>query len=120
MTIFADRVKDTSTTTGTGSLTLAGSAPTGFQTFAASFSVGDPVAYAIQLQGGTEWETGIGTLVTSTTISRDTVSESSNADALVNFSAGTKDVFCTPNKSQIRSIFSGGQAFQTSHGNFLN
>lgn len=92
---YADRVKDTSTTTGTGDFTLAGSAPTGYQTFSAAFAVNDLVVYCIQLQSGSEWEVGKGTLTGATTLARTTVLASSNAGAAVNFSAGTKDVFCT-------------------------
>lgn len=88
-----DRVKDTTTTTGTGSLTLAGSAPTGYRTFASAFSTGDKVHYAID--GGSEWEVGLGTLSASTTLTRDRVLASSNSGAAVNFSAGTKVVFAT-------------------------
>lgn len=94
MPYYADRVKDTTTTTGTGSITLAGSAPTGFQTFATAFGSGGnrPVAYTIQ--GTSEWEVGIGTFNGTTTLTRDRVLASSNSGALVNFSAGTKDVWC--------------------------
>jgi hypothetical protein len=92
---FDDRVKDTSTTTGTGDFTLAGSAPTGFRTFASVFTVGQRVRYAIVGQTGGEWEVGRGTLTASTTLARTQVRRSSNGDAAVNFSAGTKDVFCT-------------------------
>jgi hypothetical protein len=91
---IADRVKDTSTTTGTGSLTLSGTAPTGFQDFNTAFGTSEPFPYVIE--GGAEWEVGIGYLSASTTLVRDTVFQSSNADALVNFSAGTKNVFCAP------------------------
>jgi hypothetical protein len=88
-----NRVKETTTTTGTGSVTLAGSAPTGFQTFAAAFgAVSTVVTYVIELSA--EWEVGEGTFNGTTTLTRDTVIESSNAGALVNFSAGTKNVFC--------------------------
>lgn len=89
---FADRVKDSSTTTGTGDVTLSGSAPSGFQAFASRFAVGDRFFYAIV--GGAEWEVGEGRLSASTTLVRERVLQSSNADALVSFSAGTKDVFC--------------------------
>lgn len=93
---FADRVKDTTTTTGTGSITLAGSAPTGFRTFAAALgAAADRVPYAIVAQSGGDWEVGIGTLSGSTTLARTRVLKSSNSDAAVNFSAGTKDVFVT-------------------------
>lgn len=90
----SDRVKETTTTTGTGTVTLAG-AVSQFQNFQTAFPVGAYVQYAIVGQSGTEWEVGLGTLVTTTTLSRDTVRSSSDANALVNFSAGTKDVFAT-------------------------
>ena len=91
--VLADRVKETTTTTGTGTITLAG-ASTGFQSFAA-IGNGNTTYYTIAAQGGSEWEVGIGTYTSSgTTLSRDTVLASSNSGAAVNFSAGTKDVFC--------------------------
>lgn len=90
MTLVADRVQETSTTTGTGTLTLAG-ASTGFRTFTAAFGNGASVYYVIA--GGSEYEIGIGTTGAGT-LSRDTVLQSSNAGALVPLSAGLKDVFC--------------------------
>lgn len=91
--VLADRVRETTTTTGTGTVTLAG-AVTGFQTFAAIGNA-NITYYTIAGQGTSEWEVGIGTYTSSgTTLSRTTVLASSNAGALVNFSAGTKDVFC--------------------------
>lgn len=94
MPVFRDRVKDTTTTTGTGTITVSGTAPAGYEAFATAYAVGDTrIPYAISSAGGTEWEVGYGTLVTSTTLSRDEVTASSNSDALVNFSAGTKDVW---------------------------
>jgi hypothetical protein len=92
--VLADRVKETTTTTGTGTVTLLG-ASTGFQSFAA---VGDAnlTYYAIVAQTGTEWEVGIGTYTSSgTTLARTTVLSSSNSGSAVDFSAGTKDVFVT-------------------------
>jgi hypothetical protein len=92
--VLADRVKETTTTTGTGTVTLAG-ASTGFQSFAV---IGDAntTYYTIAGQAGNEWEVGIGTYTSSgTTLARTTVISSSNAGSLVNFSAGTKDVFVT-------------------------
>jgi len=90
--VLKDRVKETTTTTGTGTITLAG-AVSGFQSFAA-IGNGNETFYTIA--GGGEWEVGIGTYTSSgTTLSRDTVLESSNSGSLVNFSAGTKDVFVT-------------------------
>jgi hypothetical protein len=92
--VLQDRVKETSTTTSTGTFTLAG-ASTGFQSFAAVGN-GNTTYYAIVSQTLTEWEVGIGTYTLSgTTLSRSTVLASSNAGSLVNFSAGTKDVFVT-------------------------
>lgn len=91
--VVNDRVKETSTTTGTGTFTLDG-AVQGFETFSSSIGNTNTTYYAIALQGGSEFEVGLGT-VAAGTLSRDTVLSSSNSDALVNFSAGTKDVFCT-------------------------
>ena len=91
--VVRDRVNETSTTTGTGTFTLAG-AVTGFQSFSA-IGNGNTTYYAIVLQGGSQWEVGIGTYTSSgTTLSRTTVLSSSNSGSLVNFSAGTKNVFC--------------------------
>jgi len=90
--VLADRVQETTTTTGTGTVTLAG-AVTGFQTFAV---VGDGNSTYYTIVGGTEWEVGIGTYTASgTTLSRTIVLSSSNAGSLVTFSAGTKNVFIT-------------------------
>lgn len=91
---LADRVQETTTTTGTGTITLAG-AVTGFQSFAAVGN-GNTTFYSIADQSGSQWEVGIGTYTSSgTTLSRDTVLSSSNSGSLVNFSAGTKNVFVT-------------------------
>ena len=89
--VVKDRVQETSTTTGTGSLTLLG-AVTGFQTFSSAIGNTNTTYYTIQ--NGAEWEVGIGT-VSAGALSRDTVLESSNSGSLVNFSAGTKFLFCT-------------------------
>ena len=93
--ILADRVKDTTTTAGTGTITLSGTAPTGFQNFSV-IGDGNTTYYTIAGQGTSEWEVGIGTYTSSgTTLSRTTVLASSNSGSLVVFSAGTKDVFVT-------------------------
>lgn len=90
--VVKDRVKETTTTTGTGTITLAG-AVSGFQSFSV-IGNGNTAYYAIIGTG--EWEVGIGTYsTTGPTLARTTVLESSNSNALVNFSAGTKDVFVT-------------------------
>lgn len=93
--VAGDRVKETTTTTGTGDMTLAG-VVSGFQTFASIPGIidQDQLFYTIAGQSGTEWETGIGRWNSGAgTITRLQVIESSNADALVSFSAGTKDIF---------------------------
>ena len=90
--VLKDRVKETTTTTGTGTLTLLGAA-SGFQSFSV-IGNGNTTYYTID--GGTEWEVGLGTYTSSgTTLSRDTILESSNGGTAVNFSAGTKNVFVT-------------------------
>ena len=91
--VVKDRVKETTTTTGTGTLTLAG-AVTDYQAFSA-IGDGNTTYYTIQLSAADEWEVGLGTYTASgTTLSRDTILASSNAGSAVNFSAGTKDVYC--------------------------
>jgi hypothetical protein len=90
--VVRDRVRETTTTTGTGTVTLAG-AVSGFQSFSV-IGDGNTTYYTITL--GTDWEVGIGTYTASgTTLSRDTILESSNSGSAVNFGAGTKDVFVT-------------------------
>lgn len=92
--VLADRVRETSATTGTGTLTLAG-ALYGYQSFAA-IGNGNTTYYTIYDNTSGAWEVGIGTYTASgTTLSRDTVLASSNAGALVPFGVGTKDVFVT-------------------------
>ena len=91
--VVNDRVKETSTTTGTGTFTLAG-AVTGFETFSSAIGNSNTTYYAISLQGGAEFEVGLGT-VAAGTLARTTIISSSNSDSAVDFSTGTKDVFCT-------------------------
>jgi len=93
-----DRVRESTSTTGTGTITLTG-AYVGFQTFSSAISDGDTVYYTIHNTASgfeSEWEVGIGTFTLSgTTLSRDTILSSSNAGSAVNFNAGTKEVFIT-------------------------
>ena len=90
--VVKDRVKVSTATTGTGTLTL-GSAATGFQTFSV-IGDGNTTYYTITDVGTGAWEVGIGTYTASgTTLSRDAVLSSSNSGSLVNFGAGDKDVF---------------------------
>jgi len=89
--VVKDRINETTTTTGTGTVTLAG-AVTGFQTFAA---VGDGSTTYYAITNGNAWEVGLGTYTASgTTLSRTTILESSNAGAALTLS-GTSNVFCT-------------------------
>jgi hypothetical protein len=94
--VVNDRVKETSTTTGTGTLSLAG-AVSGFQTFVAGIGNSNVTYYAIVNDSGTEFEIGIGTVTDASpdTLSRTTILESTNSDSAVDFSSGTKTVFCT-------------------------
>lgn len=92
--VLKDRVKETSTTTGTGTFTLAGAA-TGFQSFSV-IGDGNSTYYCIVDSSAGAWEVGIGTYTSSgTTLSRDTILESSNSGSAVNFGSGSKDVFVT-------------------------
>jgi len=92
--VVADRVKETSTTAGTGTLTLAG-AVSGFQSFAV-IGNSNTTYYTIVDAGAGDWEVGIGTYTSSgTTLSRTTVLASSNSNNLVVFGSGVKDVFVT-------------------------
>jgi len=92
--VVKDRVKETTATTGTGTVTLAGAAD-GFQSFSV-IGDGNTTYYAIVDSGNQEWEVGLGTYTaTGTTLSRDTILESSNAGAAVDFAAGDKSVFVT-------------------------
>ena len=92
--VINDRVKETSTTQGTGDITLAGAA-TGFITFNSGIGTSNTTYYTIFEPGTNNFEVGLGTLSASTTLQRDTVLSSSNSDSKVDFSSGTKDVFCT-------------------------
>lgn len=95
--MFANRVKETTTTTGTGDLTLAG-AESGFQSVNSAF--GTSVWFGYWAVGGTEWECGYGHLSASTTLVRDKITDnSSDGVTALNFSAGTKTVFCAPMES---------------------
>jgi len=93
--VINDRVKETTTTTGTGAVSLGG-AVTGFETFAAGVGNSNTTYYAIVHQTAAEFEVGLGTLDgDSSDLTRTTVISSSNSDSAVDFAAGTKDVFCT-------------------------
>jgi len=113
--VLKDRVKETTTTTGTGTVTLAG-AVAGFQSFSA-VGDGNTTYYAIVDAASGDWEVGIGTYTASgTTLSRTTVLSSSNAGSLVNFGAGTKDVFVTYPSS--RSVYQDTTGMATVQNEF--
>jgi|TARA_X000001388_G_scaffold5004_1_gene3386 hypothetical protein len=108
MTAFVinDRVKQTTTTTGTGTIDLTGT-ETGFETFVAGIGDGVQTYYAIVHDGTSDFEVGTGTVTDAgtDTLSRQSVISSSNSDALVNFGAGSKTVFCTlPAKKTISPV----------------
>jgi hypothetical protein len=94
--VINDRVKESSTTTGTGTFDLDG-VVSGFEGFVAGIGTGNTTYYTIFNQGTTEWEVGRGTVTDATpdTLARTAVISSSNGDAAVDFASGTKDVFCT-------------------------
>jgi hypothetical protein len=102
MAVYADRVKETTTTTGTGTYSLDGAAA-GFRTFVAGVGTGVLVTYACE--NGTDWEIGEGTITDATpdTLSRTTILASSNAGAAVNWAAGTKNIFLTA--AAARTVF---------------
>jgi len=108
MTAFVinDRVKQTTTTTGTGTIDLSGT-ETGFETFVAGIGNGVQTYYAIVHDGTADFEVGTGTVTDAgtDTLSRQSVISSSNSDNLVNFGAGSKTVFCTlPAKKTISPV----------------
>jgi hypothetical protein len=110
--VLKDRVKETTTTTGTGTVTLAGAAA-GFQSFVV-IGDGNQTFYSIVDATSGAWEVGVGTYTASgTTLSRTTVVSSSNAGSLVNFGAGTKDVFVTYPSSRAVYLDAAGSAVTT-------
>ena len=119
--VINDRVKETSTTTGTGTFSLAG-AETGFETFVSGVGDGNATYYAISHDGTNEWEVGVGTVTDAATdtLSRDTIISSSNSDAAVNFTAGGKTVFCTlPAKKTISPVMDA-TGFVVTHASTLD
>ena len=93
--VLNDRVRETTTTTGTGAVALGG-AVSGFETFAAGIGNSNTVYYAIVHRTAAEFEVGLGTLDgDSSDLTRTTPISSSNSDSAVDFASGTKDVFCT-------------------------
>ena len=108
--VLKDRVKETTTTTGTGSFSLAG-AVTGYDSFG-QIGSGNTTYYAVYLDGGSEWEVGIGTYTSPSTLSRDTILASSNSGSVVTFSAGQKTIWCDYPAGT--SIYASNNGSQTS------
>jgi hypothetical protein len=115
--VVNDRVKETSTTTGTGTFTLAG-AVLGFETFSTAIGNTNTTYYSIVNENG-EFEVGLGT-VGAGTLARTTILSSSNSDSAVNFSAGTKDVFCTLPASKAVILDSSGNIVANNGSNLTN
>jgi hypothetical protein len=115
--VVNDRVKETSTTTGTGTFTLAG-AVVGFETFSSAIGNTNTTYYSIVNENG-EFEVGLGT-VAAGTLARTTIISSSNSDSAVNFSSGTKDVFCTLPASKAVILDSSGNIVANNGSNLTN
>lgn len=112
--ITSDFLKESSTSTGTGNITLAGARTPG-STFASAIANGDTFHYAISHDTLNEWETGIGTMLTATTFSRSVLT-SSNANAPVNFSGGSKRVDVVLPSTRIKQFVGPVQIGATSFG----
>ena len=118
--VLNDRVKETSTTTGTGAITFAG-AVTGFDTFATGIGNDNTTYYAIAHRTADEWEVGLGTLAAdSATIARTTILTNSDGNtSAVDFAAGTKDIFCTfpASKTMDMTLTTAGDILYASSAN---
>jgi hypothetical protein len=127
--VIADRVRETSTTTGTGNFTLAGAVDR-FRTFDSVLDTGDTTYYTIADQSGVGWEVGIATFTSPATLARTTILSSSNSGNAVDFGAGSKDVFITlpasktnvedqPNLIEVNSTSDALRITQIGTGNAL-
>jgi len=112
---LADRVRETTSTTGTGAVTLVG-AVAGFRTFSSAITNGDTTYYAIVTTSGSAWEVGVGTY-NANTLTRTTVFDSSNSNTFVNFQAGTKYVFITQPAG--KAVYSDGTNIVSADGTSL-
>ena len=119
--VLNDRVKETSTSTGTGTINLAG-AEIGFESFVAGVGSTNNTFYCISHDGTAEFEVGIGTVTDATpdTLSRDTIISSSNSDNAVNFTAGTKTVFCTYPAKRAPSASMTATTYVTTHSSTIS
>lgn len=107
--VYFDRVQETFTTTGTGSLTLAGALNGTFRTFASVCSTSDTFYYCIEDAVNGAWETGLATYSGTNTLARTSVKASSNAGSAVNLGSGTKRVYMTPIAFMFTSGMTGFQ-----------
>ena len=121
--VINDRVKETSTTTGTGTFSLDGASQS-FESFVSGIGTGNTTYYCIEnpTASPAEFEVGIGTVTDATpdTLSRTTIISSSNSDALVNFSAGDKTVFCTMTAKRTISTVMTATGFVVTHASTLD
>ena len=119
--VLNDRVKQTSTSTGTGTINLTGT-ETGFETFVTGIGDGNSCFYAIANDGTSEFDVGIGTVTDAATdtLSRTTVISSSNSDNLVDFTAGTKTVFCTYPAKRAPSAAMTATTYITTHNSTIS
>jgi len=109
--LLRDRVKETTTTTGTNPIVLDG-AVNGFQSFGSVLSDLDTTYYAISHRNANEWEVGLGTYSSGAgTITRTTILESSNAGSAVSFTSGTKDIFITLPAEKVVALDSNDDLF---------
>ena len=120
--VLNDRVKQTSTSTGTGTINLSATAETGFVTFVAGIGNTNSTFYCISHDGTSEFEVGIGTVTDAgtDTLSRTTIISSSNSDNLVNFTAGTKTVFCTYPAKRAPSASMTATTYVTTHASTIS
>lgn len=114
---LGNRVKDTTTSTGTGDLTLSGTAPTGYVNFNSNFGLNSRFGYVIVSSDESEWEIGAAYLSGATTLVREIIRDSSNNGNAVNFSAGTKTVFCDASDAHLERA-SFGRNIQKSICNY--
>ena len=120
--VLNDRVKQTSTSTGTGTIDLSATAETGFETFVAGIGTTNSTFYCISHDGTADFEVGIGTVTDATpdTLSRTTIISSSNSDNLVNFQTGTKTVFCTYPAKRAPSASMTATTYVTTHASTIS
>ena len=119
--VLNDRVKQTSTSTGTGTINLTGT-EVGFETFVTGIGNTNSTFYCISHDGTADFEVGIGTVTDAATdtLSRTTIISSSNSDNLVNFQTGTKTVFCTYPAKRAPSASMTATTYVTTHASTLS